>query len=228
MKFVRSLAFLLALVPALCFGQVTAKVSGPAEVRPNSLAVLDASKSDNAESFAWSLVGGDAADFYTDSSGKVIVFTGPEGSYTFLLAVAGTHDGKAQVAVAIHTLVIGKPVPPKPPEPPVPVSGKRAVLILRETADATDRTRALIVGLRAGAQASYLKSKGHSLTILDDDTVDKDGKPVLDKWTPHIAGLTLPVCIVYDPETRTILDKQSLPAAATADTVIEFLKRAGG
>ena len=222
------LTLALCLAPLTAWGQVTAKIDGPAEVKPFALAILDGSKSAVAESFAWSLVGGDSADFYSDTSGKVIVFTGPEGSYTFLLAVAGTHEGKAHVAVALHTVVIGKPIPPKPPEPPVPPSGERAVLILRETADATDRTRAMIVGLRAGSQAAYLKSKNHKLTILDDDTVDKDGKSVLDKWLPHVAGLALPVCIVYDPINKAILAKQSLPATATADTVIELVKKNGG
>jgi hypothetical protein len=125
------------------------------------------------------------------------------------------------------------PDPPQPPDPtpgptpPVP-AGARAVLILRETAESTPQLARLLTQLRTGQHAEYLRSKGHSLSILDDDAVGSDGRPspAVELWRPHFAGLTLPAVLIYDPTSKVVIAKQSLPA--TSAEVIETLKRHGG
>jgi hypothetical protein len=126
------------------------------------------------------------------------------------------------------------PVPPTPVPPPVPPdptpAGSRSVILIRETAETTAQLARLITSLRQGPSAEYLKSKKHSLTVLDDDAVGSDGKPyaVVEAWRPHFAGMTLPVLIIVDPATQTLLRKVSLPGDATDDTVIQMLKAYGG
>lgn len=129
------------------------------------------------------------------------------------------------------------PVPPIPPDPPKPVppsppvvDGKRAVLIVRETADTTPEMSRLVVGLRTGASAAYLLSKGHTLAILDDDAVDENGQPAasVKAWEPFYKDLTLPALLIIDPATRTLVHREALGAAATADSVIATIKGKGG
>lgn len=210
---------------------VQAKIEGLTEVKPNTFFILDASKSVGAESYSWACLNGDS--FYTDTNGMTIVGTAQEGkSLTFLLAVAGKDkDGKVSISTAIHTITMGKLIPPVPPVPPTPpvVSGLRTVLIFRESADATTKTRDMIVSLRAGAQASYLKSKGHTLVIMDKDTLDATGKSALEKWLPLLSGTPLPALVVYDPVSKTIVDKETIPDTdKQADFVIEAVKKTGG
>lgn len=124
MKFVRSLAFLLALLPGLCFAQVTAKVTGPSEVKPGRLVKLDASTSEGAEVFNWTVIGGQLGpeDVLETDGGKMLAFaTDKAGEYCFVLSVAGKDaDGKVALSVVAHRLTIGTPLPPVPPTPPVP------------------------------------------------------------------------------------------------------------
>lgn len=123
------------------------------------------------------------------------------------------------------------PVPPVPPPvPPTPVPGQRAVLIIRETADGTPELSRLLVALRSGPQADYLRQKGHTLHILDDDSVDQNGRPspIVEAWRPHIAGMTLPLLIVIDPATSTPLLKEFIAPTATAEQIVARVKEYGG
>lgn len=127
------------------------------------------------------------------------------------------------------------PNPPPPVPPPVPpptpvVDGKRALLLVRESADSTPAVGILITSLRNPPHSDYLKSKGHTLHILDDDSVDADGKPspLIEAWRPHFAGKTLPVLFVIDAATNKLVYSQELPAATKADDVMKVLKDKGG
>lgn len=123
------------------------------------------------------------------------------------------------------------PEPPGPtppiPTPPV-VVGPRAVLIVHEVADKTPDFARLITALRAGPQAEYLKTKGHTLRILDDDSLDQDGKPALEAWRPYFSSLTLPVLLVIDPTAKVVLHKESIAPSATAESVVQKVKEHGG
>lgn len=116
------------------------------------------------------------------------------------------------------------------PPTPGPVAGPRMVVLLHETADKSPEWTRAINLLRVGPQAQYLSSKGHSLLILDDDSVGADGKPspAVARWLPHVQGLDLPVLIVADKATGGVTHKQSLPDAVTADGIVEIIKSHGG
>lgn len=121
------------------------------------------------------------------------------------------------------------PVPPEPTPPPV-VSGKRELLIVRETADVTTPLSGLLVALRNGPSFDYLKTKGHKLAILDDDSVNEAGQPskLVEAWRPHFAGMTLPVLFIIDAQSRQLLHKESIAPTATADNIIERVREHGG
>lgn len=164
------------------------------------------------------------------------------GMFRIVAVSAKTVDGKAKLSPFASCVVIvgGTPVPPVPPgpTPPVPVPpdppvpppsvGPRGLTIIRETADSNPREAILYTSLRSGALADYLKSKNHSLQILDDDSVGSDGKPspAVEAWKPIVSGMTLPVLVIYDPKTRNVLGKYTLPA--TSGEVIELVKKHGG
>lgn len=113
---------------------------------------------------------------------------------------------------------------------PGPSEGKRTVLVVREASESTPEQARMIVALRTGAHAEYLKSKGHVIYVLDDDSVDKDGNPspVVQAWKAELAGLTMPVVLVIDTAGNNLIHKQSLAATATADDVMALLKAHGG
>ena len=211
-----------------------AKVIAPtAPILPGKFTTLDASES-IGKGFSWSVPPSLAADDYqiSESGTRLMFATVTPGEYTFALAVA-TGDVANVVQVRVRVGEPPAPIPPgptPPPEPPTPPSGQRAVLILRESAETTPALARLLTSLRAGTQATYLKSKGHSLSILDDDAVDPSGKPspAVEAWRPHFADLKLPALIVYDPATKSILDKRVIVEATTADGIIELVKAAGG
>jgi hypothetical protein len=82
------------------------------------------------------------------------------------------------------------------------------------------------VALRAGAAAKYLKEKGHSLFILDDDSVDESGKPspVLEKWRPVFKDIVLPALIVSNKDAVL----KVMPCPANPDDVLLEIKKTGG
>jgi hypothetical protein len=166
------------------------------------------------------------ANLLSDRKATVVTARAP-GRFT-LHAYTGNVDGGVDADVVI---VVGgaPPVPPGPgpvppgPSPPV-VEGKRELTIVRETATPTPSLARLYTALRAGPQASYLKTKGHSLQIFDLDNPD----PNASKWRPHVTGLTLPVMLITDSATRQLLHKESIAPTATADDIIAKVKGFGG
>lgn len=214
------MTFLLALL--LC--QPDAKIVGPEKAKPGDLIILDASAS-KGTGHVWRLIASDKTFLPVDGGTKCVFASGDAGVYTFVLAVA---DG-GKCSLAVHAVTVGTPAPPKPPDPPGPgptpdpsPAGPRTVLIVHETADKTPQWAATINSLRTGPPAAYLKSKGHRLNIIDDDSLAGDAK-----WTAILSGMTLPVVIVTD-KSDAIIRKQSVPMTATADQIIEIVKGAGG
>lgn len=129
------------------------------------------------------------------------------------------------VSRAVASLVGPRPPPPDPEVKP----GARQVLLIRETAAGTPALARLVVALRVGVHAEWLKSRGHSLLILDDDAVGPDGQPTpaLAKWRPHYAGLKLPAVVIADP-AGNMLHAAPLLDNAAVDVVIEAIKKTGG
>ncbi len=105
----------------------------------------------------------------------------------------------------------------------VAVPGVRQVVIVHEAQEQTPEFSRMAVALRVGKPAEYLKSKGHTLLILDDDAIAADGKPspLLDPFRP----LNPPELIVVKPPA-SVLYRGKLPD--TADEVIAEVQRHGG
>lgn len=173
---------------------------------------------------------------------KIAVVTALVPGRYRLLAVSAKGDTPSDFAECVVVIGGAPPIPPPvpPPEPvpptppPVPPdptpAGSRSLFIIRETAETTPQLARLVTSLRSGPSADYLKSKGHTLTILDDDAVGSDGKPsrFVEAWRPHFANLALPALIIYDSKTQAILLKVSIGPTATAAEVITSLKAHGG
>lgn len=137
--------------------------------------------------------------------------------------------------IVISGAVIPTPEPPKPeppkPEPVVP-SGKRTVVILRETAGTPLATQSLLIGMRTGAAGKYLQDKGHTLAIVDMDSVDENDKetPLVKAWRAEIAGLKLPVIVVAEQQGNALkaIGKKEIQSGVTPDNLIEFIRQNGG
>lgn len=180
------------------------------------------------------------ADSFTTDGGKGVTFVGPPGFYAVTQWGIADEPEPSVLVVEVLRSDIPTPVPPQPPVPPpvppMPVppvptpAGSRALLILRETAETTPQLARLVTGLRSGPSAEYLKSKSHTLDILDDDSVGSDGKPskIVEGWRPHFKDLTLPALLIYDPKTKVVVFKQSLPVTETAESVVATLRAHGG
>lgn len=152
------------------------------------------------------------------------------GRYT-LHAYTGNVDGgiDADVTIVVGDAPLPVPVPPTPvppePTPPPVVAGKREVMIVRETADTTPEFARTITALQAkGPSYDYLRSKGHKVSILDEQSPSS----ILAAWRPHLTGLKLPALFIIDTETRQLLHKESIAPTATADSIIATLKEHGG
>jgi hypothetical protein len=111
------------------------------------------------------------------------------------------------------------------PTPPIP-GGQKHIVILRETADDTPEQARMWNLLRTGEHAAYLKSKGHKLEILDDDSVDQNGQP--SKLVEGLKPLatSLPFLFILEPSDGRPLHSQAVPA--TAAQVMEVIKSHGG
>lgn len=119
--------------------------------------------------------------------------------------------------------VVVVPPGPKPDVPPVVEAGKRAIVIVSESAKDKPWFSRMLTNLREGHSAKYLTDNGHTLTWLDSDQItDGDG------WKQQLTGLTLPAAFYIDPATNTVVFKESLKADTTADNIIETIKRNGG
>lgn len=117
---------------------------------------------------------------------------------------------------------------PNPPPPDVVVEGRRNVVIIHESEDDSALFAQMMIGLRAGANASYLASKGHTLLILDDEAADQNGQP-----NETVAALlplnsTLPALFILDAGDGRPLHNETLSASATAADVMGILREHGG
>lgn len=211
---------------------------GPERIEAGEIGVFTVGDS-TAKRYAFTVIPSNV-HFHVDSNGQKAYLGGKSGAYTIVLVGI---DGES-LAIDTGTCAIGPPgptpVPPGPtpvppgPNPPTPVppvvEGKRALLIVRESADTTPAMARLMTALRNPPHSTYLTSKAHTLSVIDDDAVDENGQPtaVLASWRPHFQGMTLPVLFVIDPATKTLIHKQSFTDAVPAAGIIDILKAHGG
>ncbi len=218
------IAFLLALCLA---ADPKAVIEGPSQANPGDLVILDATKSAGT-GHVWKLVGSKKSYLPVNGGTQCVFASGDAGVYTFVLAVAD--GGKASLAE--HSVTVGTPPPPIPVPPPTPPPdptpppkppGLRTVMIVQETGDKTPQWSMTLNQLRTGVQSQYLKDKGHSLLIIDADSLSGDAK-----WKALLQGMTLPVLVISDGKTHTLVHKQSVTHAMTADEFVTLLKEKGG
>lgn len=125
------------------------------------------------------------------------------------------------------------PEPPKPPDPPVivppvvvppVVTGPRQVLLIRESLKDSPELSRLLIGMRNGEPAGYLKSRGHRFFVLDDN----DATPLVEKWRQHYSGMKLPVVIILSDKSEIVHKQEIPPTSAEPSVVLEILKAHGG
>jgi hypothetical protein len=165
---------------------------------------------------------------------KTLHVWAPPGSHT-LGATVITIDWESKRFNALkHSAtfaVSGSPTPPPgpgpaPPTPPVP-SGKLTAIIFEESEDHTPAFARRLVQLRTGTAASYLKSKGHTLKIVDDDSTHEDGATTAMIAKIKAAGVSMPLLAVFN-EAGELVKIMPLPDSVTADNVVETLRQLGG
>lgn len=125
------------------------------------------------------------------------------------------------------------PEPPPPPPvvvvppvvvPPVVTIGPRQVLLIRESSKDTPELSRLLIGMRNGEPAGYLKSRGHRFFVLDDN----DATPLVEKWRTHYSGMKLPVVLILNDKAEIVHKQEIPPTSAEPSIVLEILKAHGG
>lgn len=103
-------------------------------------------------------------------------------------------------------------------------------VIVHETSDDTPQLSVAFVRLRSGDTAKTLKDLGHTLTIVDQNAVDENGKEaaVITLAKPHLSGSPLPVLLNFQDGTERLISKQSLDPKATDADVLAAIRKAGG
>jgi len=109
------------------------------------------------------------------------------------------------------------------------VPGPRDVFIVRNTADDSPELARLMVNLRDGKSAEYLKEKQHNLRIVSYDAVDKDGKPSseVSALRAVIGDKSRPV-VVVSVKDGAVIHCEAIPMGMTDEQFISLLKRHGG
>lgn len=121
----------------------------------------------------------------------------------------------------------GPQPPPKPdpkPDPKPVVEGKRWILIIEETADATASRGKLVTDPVLFAR---INDRGHVWRIADVNVVDAGGKPPVDlkPYIDRAAGKKLPRLFIVAPDGTVLVDE---PCPVDAAGVLALLTKAGG
>lgn len=227
-----AVAFFLLSAVALA-QQPKAVVTGPREARCGSLVVLDATESVGSGRLWLLAVAPEETSFLPVESGLKCIFASPtSGIYRFVLVVAGTNtNGGPAADMATHEIRltggVSPPNPPDPPTPPVPTSGRRLIVVLRESGATDTATATAILKLRTDeAILERLRSKDHpSPLVLDPDSEH----PLVQRLRRESGSDRLPVLFVLDfsdGAAGKTLAKAPMPAAA--EGVIDALGKVGG
>lgn len=184
-----------------------------------------------------------------ESSAQVHYEVGEEGRRLFVWAPPGEHELRCDVftvdweakrfSVERHRAkfkVVGgspTPVPPTPPPdpvvpPPTPTPvGKLTAVIVRESEEDTPVLGGVFVALRTGEPAKWLRERGHTLVIIDDDTTDAQGNPIPLVQTFKSLGIAMPALFLLD-STNQVIHKSTLSATTTADGILQVIRDTGG
>lgn len=175
-----------AVLTATAAAQVPkAVVTGPREARCGALVVLDATESQGLDRL-WLLAAApeDTSFLPVETRLKCLFASPTPGKYEFVLIVAGQNaNGGAAVDLARHTVTLTAgtpptpptpPNPPDPPTPPVPTSGRRLLVILRESSAKDTRTATTVLNLRTDETfLQTLRTANHPPPlVLDPDSAD--------------------------------------------------------
>lgn len=176
------------------------------------------------------------ADF---TKAKLVTLKIPDGRVINKFSATFIVSGQAPQPppVVVVPPIFPPEVPPVPtPVPPVPTpSGKRDLILIRESRLSSEKTAAIVRQLRdeRNQSAKYLKDKGHSLLILDVDSLDEDDKPskAVEAWRPVFKDMQLPVLVVTSKDATgatVLVGKTTLGPEASGEDVITILKSFGG
>jgi hypothetical protein len=216
-----------------------AVIKGPTESKPGDLVVLDASSSVGTK-YKWALVNSDKTFLPVESNTKVVFSSGEQGSYKFMLAVAG-FDVKNQpdIDVAFFTVVVGSPVPPSPvpvppspdPKPPVPNTNGLLVLIIEEVGDRDKLPPGQLSTLKSTVIRSYLDTHcaKNSKGVPEYRVYDKDQEPTESNFADALKlakstqGFKTPWIVISNGQTG-----ESTPLPTTLDDSLKLLKKYGG
>lgn len=133
------------------------------------------------------------------------------------------------IAIILFQVIGSLPGPGPKPEPnpiPIPVvEGARRVVIIRESLDDTPAHARMFITLQSGANAEYIRSKGHAINILDDEQTDENGNPLA--LVQSLLPLQPPPALfVLEMSDGRPLHHEPLPE--TADDVMRVLRENGG
>lgn len=218
---------LLSILTAIFLKDDTTPEVKPDEVSPPAVVVVDPP---NATPEQYILIDLSTGRRTTDTTLESLLPKLKPGKYGYQgIPKPGEIGTNGTITIADGT------TPPEPPPPPVVVPpppvvvppvevGSRQVLLIRESSKDTPELSRLLVGIRNGEPASYLKSKGHRFFVLDAD----DKTPLVEKWAQHYSGMTLPVVIVLSAKGE-LVHKEAIPAtSADPSAVLNILKAHGG
>ena len=229
------LAAFLLICSALQAQVPKAIITGPRESRPGALVVLDASESVGTGRLWLLAVSPEETSFLPVESGLKCIFASPTpGRYVFVLVVSGTNvNGGAAADMATHSVTLAGATPPNPPDvpdpptPPAPASGRRLIVVLRESGSTDTSTATAILKLRTDdAILERLRSKDHPPPLVLDPDSDS---PLVQRLKQESGSDRLPVLFVLDfsnGEAGKTLAK--IPMPASAEGVISALGKAGG
>lgn len=118
--------------------------------------------------------------------------------------------------------------PPEPPKPPV-VEGKRRVVIISEIDDQSAALGAMKVATaNDSAAAKYFRDHGHIVQFLEEEQLDSAGNPHPFVKQLTALGVGVPAVHILDLSTNAVISSEKLREDATADNLVELVKRTGG
>lgn len=155
----------------------------------------------------------------------------PYAKGPFWLVVSGASGDKVVQRTCV--IVPETPEPPRPdpgpgpkPDPgPTPiVSGPLWLIVVEETADATQRRGEF---LSSAALADFMKSKGHKHRLVDKDV--RTPPADLASYLEHAKGKALP-WLMLTPQTGAAAGRLAWegPVPATPNDLVELLRKVGG
>lgn len=162
---------------------------------------------------------------------SLCIVEGTPGSQCAVTRFSPTGQQREMLTVTLGGAPAPPPAPPPGPTPnpppgpsptPTPVAGPRAVVLLVQSGTQTTALGTVIRDLRQGSAEQYLKANRHEFFVGDEDNT------AFSAWKTAAGTLSRPVLMISDPATSRMLYKATLAPDATADNVIELIKRHGG